>query len=172
MKGYVEYHEPIHVGEECTGNQVVRVSCEDAIKTQHAIAKSLGKEFVFESDQQALNDFITTHWATVHEGPISNERPSDLIVQERLTMPDLWWIVKIKCTKWNGDNLLEGKARFRVRAPSYQNAIDVVHGWVRSRNWELKDGWTSIGPFTHGDIKAYRDVQPGELDETGIQIEE
>lgn len=49
------------------------ISRETAIKMQHAFAKTL--EHSYESDEQALQDFMTVHWAWFTNDPQQNQAP-------------------------------------------------------------------------------------------------
>jgi hypothetical protein len=41
----------------------IRVTAAEAIAQQRATAASVRPDFSYESDEQALEDFITIHWA-------------------------------------------------------------------------------------------------------------
>lgn len=62
---YVEWIEPYD--NETDTTLICRLTVEDAIKAQrhHAFAQ---KGFVYETEQQALDDFVTVHWAKIVEG--------------------------------------------------------------------------------------------------------
>lgn len=60
----------IVIHEEPSDNgKVVRVerTTEEAIAYQKAAAAAL-KDFQYESDQQALDDYVTVHWAWYRKG--------------------------------------------------------------------------------------------------------
>jgi len=79
MIKYVEWVEPFHYYD---GNdtkvptnkyitRIIRVTTEDAIILQKAKVafnnKCYGRNFIYESDQKALDDFVIEHWGTIIE---------------------------------------------------------------------------------------------------------
>ncbi len=58
---YVEWVEPYSKDDSVV--LTCRLTKVDAIKAQRAAAFFANPTFVYESDQQALEDFLTVHWA-------------------------------------------------------------------------------------------------------------
>ena len=63
MKKIVEWIEPGPYGS-CI---VRELTVEEAIGKQRTAAASVRPGFVYESDEQALDDFVTVHWAWIKE---------------------------------------------------------------------------------------------------------
>jgi hypothetical protein len=65
MTKYVEWNEPFCFKESGprTLNVVQRMLVSDVIEWQHWHGKQLGKNY--KSDEDALDDFVVVHWATV-----------------------------------------------------------------------------------------------------------
>ncbi len=65
MTKYVEWMEPYdcELDVVCT----VKVSVEDAIKLQKKVAGKEIHQFVYDNDEQALDDFICVHWGRIVE---------------------------------------------------------------------------------------------------------
>lgn len=66
MTKYVEWVQPYD--EYCDIPQILRLTLEDAVKVQkRALVKSGNASFQYESDEQALDDFVCVHWAKIVE---------------------------------------------------------------------------------------------------------
>lgn len=65
MTKYVKWIEPYDA--DANGCMEIRMTVEDVIKCQRARVAQVKPEFVYESDEQALFDFIAVHWASVVE---------------------------------------------------------------------------------------------------------
>jgi hypothetical protein len=66
MAKYVKWIEPYSVEADVCVE--LRVTVEDAIKSQRVHVAKYRPDFTYESDDQALQDFITVHWGIVVEG--------------------------------------------------------------------------------------------------------
>jgi hypothetical protein len=64
MTKYVEWIEPFDASGSIA--LICRLTVEDAIKWQQGAPERAGnKVFKYESDEQALEDFVTVHWARI-----------------------------------------------------------------------------------------------------------
>jgi hypothetical protein len=62
---YIAYDVPLFdqtIGEHM-GNKVKALTEQEAIEHQKALVAKVRPEFKYESDQQALEDFIAVNWA-------------------------------------------------------------------------------------------------------------
>jgi hypothetical protein len=66
---YIEYDEPVHVGEEFICSQAVRMLASDAIRLRRAVSVRVKGRDIYESDQDALDDFMVINWARLVEAP-------------------------------------------------------------------------------------------------------
>jgi hypothetical protein len=57
----IEWYEPYDA--EGKLNLICRMTKEDAIQAQYKARDQVRPGFVYESDQQALDDFMVIHWA-------------------------------------------------------------------------------------------------------------
>lgn len=64
MSKWIEWVEPFSPSNEPV---YCRVTPEVAIECAKASAKQAKPDFVYASDQEALDDFIIVHWANVRE---------------------------------------------------------------------------------------------------------
>lgn len=48
---------------ECDGEVIVTITLEEAVARQRAAAASSRPDFSYASDQEALDDFMSIHWA-------------------------------------------------------------------------------------------------------------
>ena len=55
---YLQYSEPDMDGKQ----KIVRVSVQEAIKRSKLVAEYA--DYTYESDEEALQDFIAVHWAS------------------------------------------------------------------------------------------------------------
>ena len=68
MTKYVEWVEPFW-NEYPDVPVILRLTVEDAIIVQKAsLEKSGNKTFKYESDEDALDDFVVIHWGNIVEG--------------------------------------------------------------------------------------------------------
>ena len=54
---YLQYHEP----DENDNIRIIRVTIEEAIEIMHEYSSR--NDFVYQNDDEALEDFITVNWA-------------------------------------------------------------------------------------------------------------
>ena len=59
---WIEWVEPLHDGSDDMF-MFCRATEEAIIKAQKITAKKHNPNFIYESDEAALNDFMTEHWA-------------------------------------------------------------------------------------------------------------
>jgi len=48
---------------ECDGEVIVTITLEEAVARQRAAAASSRPDFSYANDQEALDDFMSIHWA-------------------------------------------------------------------------------------------------------------
>ena len=63
MTKYVKWVEPYD--SDANGCVELRMTVEDVIKCQRAHVALVRPDFKYESDEQALQDFITVHWGEI-----------------------------------------------------------------------------------------------------------
>lgn len=62
MAKYVEYDEPAYDRDGIVINQTIRMTAEDAAKLMRLL--NPGR---YASNEEALDDFVAVHWATVKD---------------------------------------------------------------------------------------------------------
>jgi hypothetical protein len=62
MAKYVEYEEPAYDRDGIVINQTIRLKVEDAARLMQ-----LTYPGTYETDEEALDDFIVVHWATIKD---------------------------------------------------------------------------------------------------------
>lgn len=65
MTKYVEWDEPFDL--EGKVNTVCRVKVDEIIVWQRAQLENINSDFKYDSDEQALQDFVALHWGWVVE---------------------------------------------------------------------------------------------------------
>lgn len=65
---YLRYSEPDVDGKQ----KIVRISVEEAIKRAHFVADYLS--YTYESDEEALQDFIASNWASYEDAYLDEEQ--------------------------------------------------------------------------------------------------
>jgi hypothetical protein len=65
----ISFWEPRHIGpDDAYVDTEIRMSAKDAIRIAYAQANSAKTGFVYESEKEALDDFMVIHWADVVHG--------------------------------------------------------------------------------------------------------
>jgi len=59
LTDYVEWVEPFFESEPV----IMKITVATAIRFQKAAAARINKNFVYKSDEEALEDFLVVHWA-------------------------------------------------------------------------------------------------------------
>lgn len=89
---WIEWVEPFGPNNEPV---FFRVPPETAIAVQKATAKQANPDFVYPSDQAALDDFIVVHWATRVPSPVAVAQPV------ALTFDMFRAANAARCVKWH-----------------------------------------------------------------------